>query len=210
MEKNHGPLLVVEDIPNVLELLEVTLKFQGYQVLLARDGEQALEIIEKERPALVITDILMPVLDGFAFVQKMRSSPETQDIPVIFLSATYVTPEDREFALSLGASHFIEKPFDTEDFLLTIAELLSQGQINLPKPLDPPKFYAGYRTRLETKLQQKNRQITRIERLLPKLDEVRRTSFETLYNPAVSDRNEIQRELHELKQTIKRIRENPR
>jgi CheY-like chemotaxis protein len=208
MGKNNRPLLVVEDIPNVLELLEVTLKFQGYQVLSAKNGEEALKILEKEKPALVITDILMPVLDGFAFVQKIRSNPETKDIPVIFLSATYVTREDRDFALSLGASLFIEKPFDTEDLLLTIAELLSQESIELPEPLDPPKFYSGYRIRLEMKLQQKNRQIARIERLLPKLDAVRRASFESIYTQAVSDRNEIQRELRELGQTIQKIRDN--
>jgi CheY-like chemotaxis protein len=207
MNTTQGPLLVVEDIPNVLELLEVTLKFQGYRVLSAMNGEQALEIIAKERPALVITDILMPVLDGFAFMQKLRSDPETQDIPVIFLSATYVTPEDREFALSLGASQFIEKPFDTQDFLLTIAEVLSQDQIDLPHPLAPPKFYLGYRTRLEAKLKQKNRQITRIQRLLPKLDEMRKESFETLYGQVVRDRDEIQRELYALQQTIKDIQD---
>jgi CheY-like chemotaxis protein len=205
MEKNNRPLLVVEDIPNVLELLEVTLRFQGYHVLSASNGEEALKILEKERPALILTDILMPVLDGFAFVQKIRSKPETQDIPVIFLSATYVTREDRDFALSLGASLFIEKPFDTEDLLLTIAELLSQENIELPEPLDPPKFYSGYRARLEMKLQQKNRQITRIERLLPKLDDVRKSSFESIYDQVVSDRNEIQRELLDLKQTIQKI-----
>jgi DNA-binding response OmpR family regulator len=210
MPENHGPLLVIEDIPNVLELLEVTLKFQGYQVLTAMDGEQALKIIQTQRPALVITDILMPVLDGFAFVQKLRSDPETQDIPVIFLSATYVTPEDREFALSLGAASFIEKPFDTHDFLLTIAELLSQESLDLPQPLAPPKFYSGYRARLENKLKQKNRQIVRIERLLPKLDEVRRNSFQTLYDQAVSDRDEIQRELYQLKETIKKIQGDSR
>ncbi len=205
MENSHGPLLVVEDIPNVLQLLEVTLRFQGYEVFSARNGQEALEILEREKPALVISDILMPKLDGFAFVQKMRSLPETQAIPVIFLSATFVTPEDKEFALSLGASHFIEKPFDTQDFLLTIAELLSQEQLDLPEPLAPPKFYTGYQARLEMKLQQKNRQIARIERLLPKLDEVRRTSFETLYDQAVNDRREIQHELQELRETIKKI-----
>ena len=206
MDTTQGPLLVVEDIPNVLELLEVTLKFQGYRVLSAMNGEQALEIIAKERPALVITDILMPVLDGFAFVQKLRSDPETQDIPVIFLSATYVTPEDREFALSLGASQFVEKPFDTQDLLLTIAELLSLERLELPRPLETPKFYLGYRSRLEAKLKQKNRQITRIQRLLPKLDEIRKESIEMLYGQVIRDRDEIQRELYALQQTIQDIR----
>jgi CheY-like chemotaxis protein len=205
MTNTRGPLLVVEDIPNVLELLEVTLRFQGYQVISACNGQEALEILETEKPALIITDILMPKLDGFAMVQKLRNNPKTQAIPVIFLSATYVTPEDRNFAMSLGASRFIEKPIDTEEFLLTIAELLNQEHITIPRPLDQPQFYAGYRQRLEMKLQHKNRQITRIERLLPTLDMDQRPSFQTLYEQAVRDRDEIQMELDALRRSIENL-----
>lgn len=208
MANTRGPLLVVEDIPNVLELLEVTLRFQGYEVISAHNGEEALEILESEKPALIITDILMPKLDGFSFVQKLRSNPKTLNIPVIFLSATYVTPEDRTFAMSLGASRFIEKPIDTEDFLLTIAELLSQEQITIPRALPQPQFYSGYRARLEIKLQHKNRQISRIERLLPTLDDDQRESFKTLFYQAIRDRNEIQVELDALKETIKNLHIN--
>lgn len=205
MANTRGPLLVVEDIPNVLELLEVTLRFQGYEVISAHNGEEALDILEKETPALIISDILMPKLDGFSMVQKLRNNPKTQNIPVIFLSATYVTPEDRMFAMSLGASRFIEKPIDTEDFLLTIAELLSQDQITIPRPLAQPQFYVGYRARLETKLQHKNRQISRIERLLPTLDPDQKASFETLYRQAIRDRDEIIVELDVLKETIRSL-----
>ena len=67
-----GPILIVEDVPNVLELLEVTLRFKGYAVITARNGEEALEVIAKTRPVLIITDILMPKMDGYAFVQKLR------------------------------------------------------------------------------------------------------------------------------------------
>jgi CheY-like chemotaxis protein len=192
----------------VLELLEVTLRFQGYEVIPARNGQEALDILEKQTPALIITDILMPKLDGFALVQKLRSDPKTLTIPVIFLSATYVTPEDRTFAISLGASRFIEKPIDTEEFLLTIAELMSQEQITIPRPLEQPQFYTGYRARLEIKLQHKNRQIARIERLLPTLDFDQRTSFKTLYEQAVRDREEILVELDAIKETIKNLHIN--
>jgi DNA-binding response OmpR family regulator len=187
----------------VLELLEVTLRFQGYEVISAQNGEEALKVLETETPALIITDILMPKLDGFALVQKLRSNPKTLTIPVIFLSATYVTPEDRAFAMSLGASHFIEKPIDTEEFLLTIAELMSQEQITIPRPLEQPQFYSGYRARLEIKLQHKNRQIARIERLLPSLDFKQMASFKTLYEQALHDRKEIEEELQSLQETIK-------
>jgi len=205
MSNTRGPILVVEDIPNVLELLEVTLRFQGYEVISARNGEEALDILEKETPALIISDILMPKLDGFSLIQKLRGTPKTQNIPVIFLSATYVTPEDREFAMSLGASRFIEKPIDTEDFLLTIAELLSQEHITIPSPLPQPQFYSGYRSRLETKLQHKNRQIARIERLLPTLDSDQKASFNTLYEQALRDRKEIQVELDAIKESIDKL-----
>jgi DNA-binding response OmpR family regulator len=208
MANTRGPLLVVEDIPNVLELLEVTLRFQGYEVISAHNGQEALDILEKETPALIISDILMPKLDGFSMVQTLRNNPKTQNIPVIFLSATYVTPEDRMFAMSLGASRFIEKPIDTEDFLLTIAELLSQEQITIPRPLAQPQFYSGYRARLETKLQHKNRQIARIERLLPTLDPDQKESFKTLFEQALRDREEIQVELEALRETIRNLHTN--
>src|SRR5512141_2220301 len=162
----YGPLLVVEDIPNVLEFLEVTLRFKGYPVVTARNGQEALEAIQRERPALIITDILMPRMDGFALAHALRTNPLTLQIPLIFLSATYVTPEDKIFALNLGAIRFIEKPIDTDDFLLTIAEILTQGTPTMPLPMKEQEFYLGYRQRLESKLRHKNTQISRTERLL--------------------------------------------
>lgn len=194
----YGPLLVVEDVPNVMELLEVTLRFKGYPVISAQNGQEALEKIANEHPALVITDILMPKMDGFALAHRLRTDPKTRTIPIIFLSATYVTPEDKEFALSLGAARFIEKPIDTEDFLLTVAELLTQGPDTLPRPLSERDFYTGYRARLEHKLRHKNTQISRTERLLVTLPEGQRPAFEALLQQAKNDRDEIQVELKEI------------
>ncbi|MCP4139364.1 MAG: response regulator [Chloroflexi bacterium] len=203
----YGPLLVVEDVPNILELLSVTLRFKGYPVITAGNGEEALEIIAKERPALIITDILMPKMDGYAFVQNLRTDIKTHDIPIIFLSATYVTPEDKTFALSLGASRFIEKPIDTEDFLLTIAELLTQGPSTVPQPLEDGEFYVGYGQRLENKLRHKNTQITRTERLLKTLPKEQVASFEQLLAQAKRDREQIRAELEEIEKILKNIPE---
>lgn len=206
MNTLYGPILIVEDVPNVLELLEVTLRFKGYAVLTAHNGEEALETIARQRPVLIITDILMPKMDGYAFVQKLRLNPETRTIPVVFLSATYVTPEDKEFALSLGAARFMEKPIDTEDFLLTVAELVTQQSNTEPKPLDMEKFYMGYRTRLENKLRHKNTQITRAERLLTTLPVDQRPAFEALLQQSVRDRDEIQAELYGIYKTIEELK----
>ncbi len=194
----YGPILVVEDIPNVLELLEVTLRFKGYPVVTAQDGQEALEMIAKQRPALIITDILMPKMDGFALAHNLRKNPLTRQIPVIFLSATYITPEDKKFALSLGAVRFIEKPIDTEDFLLTIAEILTQGGPAVSAPMNERDFYQGYRERLEHKLRHKSTQIARTERLLQTLPDEQKPAFETLLKQAVVDRDEIQSELDQL------------
>src|SRR5512144_2603587 len=92
-----GPILVVEDVPNILELLEVALRFKGYPVITARNGQEALERIDQIVPSLIITDILMPKMDGWAMVQRLRANPHLSHIPIIFLSATYVAPDDREF-----------------------------------------------------------------------------------------------------------------
>jgi CheY-like chemotaxis protein len=206
MTTAYGPILIVEDVPNVLELLEVTLRFKGYAVITARNGEEALEVIEKTRPVLIITDILMPKMDGYAFIQKLRINPETRAIPVVFLSATYVTPEDKNFALSLGAARFMEKPIDTEDFLLTVAEIITQQPFTQPQPLDMEKFYQGYRTRLEDKLRHKNSQIARAERLLPTLPPDQKPAFEALLQQSMRDRDEIQSELYDIYNTIEELK----
>ena len=194
----YGPILVVEDVPNVLELLEVTLRFKGYPVITARNGQEALDKVASDHPALVITDILMPKMDGYALAHRLRSNPETRLTPLIFLSATYVTPEDKKFAISLGAVRFIEKPIDTEEFLLTVAELLTQGPEPVPEPLGEREFYQGYRERLEHKLRHKNTQIARTENLLTTLPSSQRPAFESLLKQTLSDRDEIQVELDQI------------
>lgn len=199
----YGPILVVEDIPNILDLLSVTLRFKGYPVMTATNGEEALEMVAKERPALIITDILMPKMDGYAFVQTLRTNPQTHDIPIIFLSATYVTPEDKHFALSLGAARFIEKPIDTEDFLITVAELLTHGPSTLPQPLEDEAFYTGYQERLQIKLKHKNTQITRTERLLKTLPKDQIPSFQKILDQAMQDRASILAELAQIEDILK-------
>ena len=201
----YGPILVVEDIPNIRDLISVTLRFKGYPVITAANGEEALEVIEENRPALIITDILMPRMDGYAFVQNLRKDPSTHDIPVIFLSATYTTPEDKVFGLSIGAARFIEKPIDTEDFLITVAELLADGHAATPHPLEDKAFYEGYHTRLVNKLRHKNTQITRTERLLQTLPAEQTPAFRELLARATEARAEIRAELAEVDKILAEI-----
>ena len=201
----YGPILVVEDTPNVLELLDVTLRFKGYPVITARNGQEALEKIYRERPALVITDILMPKMDGYALAHTLRKDPRTMAVPIMFVSATYITPEDKSFAINLGAVRFIEKPIDTEDFLLNVAEVLTQDAPTIPVPMDEKTFYRGYRERLEAKLRHKNTQIGRTERLLQTLQADQQPAFQALLNSAINDRDEIQHELDNLLKLLESV-----
>src|SRR6185436_17573969 len=141
MNMKPGYLLIVEDVPDILRLLEETLKFKGYNAVPARNGQEALDLIQRERPTLIITDIMMPKLDGFGLVHRLRLNPETRDIPVIFITATYVTPEDKEFALNIGATRFLQKPVDLDEFEKTISELLKIGAAPPIEPLKEFNFY---------------------------------------------------------------------
>ena len=202
METQKGYLLVVEDIPDILKLLQATLEFKGYRVVTAREGNEALEAIAKERPALIITDILMPKMDGFSLVHQLRLNPETRDIPVVFLSATYVAPEDKSFALNLGVIRFIEKPVDFDQFLPTISELLAQGTKSASEPLNEFEFYDEYRKRLESKLMHKNTQIARAEHLLETISEEEKASFSSSLHQSLNERQEIQKLLDQIHQVI--------
>ena len=185
-------ILVVDDIADILNLIQTTLTFKGHRVITARNGQEALDAIQKERPALVIADILMPIMDGFSLVHHLRINPATRDLPVVFLSATYVTPEDKDFALAIGVTQFIEKPVDIEAFLPVIDDILARKI----KPAHPAvgdfEFYDGYRKRLETKLQHKNAQITRSERLLvSSREEMEKQSIMQSLEDARAERDEI-------------------
>lgn len=205
MSTKTGYLLVVEDIADILNLLEATLKFKGYRVVTAHNGEEALEIVHKERPDLIIADILMPKMDGFSMVHRLRINPETRRIPVVFLSATYVAPEDKAFALSLGATRFIEKPVDLPTFLPIIEKLLQQGVHTPVEPLNEYDFYEGYRKRLEIKLSQKNTQILRDERLLDTLTEDEKVAMKKSMEQAVNEREEIQVLLAQIRERLETI-----
>jgi CheY-like chemotaxis protein len=204
MSGELAPILVVEDVKNILDMLAMALRFKGYRVVTATNGKEALERIAEQRPSLVITDVLMPKMDGYALAQHLRTNPETDQIPIVFLSATYVTPEDKEFALKLGAVHFLEKPVDTEEFLLTIAEIVSIREPEVSPPLDERTFYQGYRERLENKLRHKSAQIARTERLIETLPEEQKPAFRTLLEEARSQHEEIQAELDEIYRILDR------
>jgi len=114
----RGPvtILVVDDEPDVLFLLRLTLEAAGYSVVEAAHGAEALETIQSTRPTLVITDLMMPVMDGRELIRRVRAEPETADLPIMLLSAN---PDQ-----SVGADRVMRKPFNPRDLTRVIDELV--------------------------------------------------------------------------------------
>jgi DNA-binding response OmpR family regulator len=204
MNTGQDYLLIVEDDRDILRLLDATLTFKGYRVILAHNGREALDVIQLKRPLIVITDIMMPQLDGFGLVHRLRINPETCDIPVVFITATFVAPEDREFALNIGATRFIQKPVDLEKFLATIAELLQQEAPPAIEPLKELQFYEGYRKRLEIKLEQKIRQITREEHLLGTPSKAQDPYLQASLRHSIRERDELRLLLHQVYEQLEK------
>ena len=204
MTDQDGYLLIVEDVPDILELLFETLKFKGYRVVTAQNGEEALKAIEKELPALIITDILMPKMDGFNLVHRLRLDVKTRNIPVVFLTATYVAPEDREFAITIGVTRFVEKPVNLVEFYPLIEELLDKGAPP-QKPLNEAEFYEGYKKRLEIKLKHKNSQITRDQHLLASVQDAQKPTFKASLENTIREKEEIQSLLEEIREKLEKI-----
>ncbi|MDH3943922.1 MAG: response regulator [Anaerolineae bacterium] len=207
MAKNEKTILIVEDLDQIRDLLEVTLRFEGYEVLSAGDGLEAIDTLEKGHPDLIITDLLMPNLDGYGLIFRLRSNPDTHSIPIMVLSATYLSGEDKDFAYHLGAQRFLEKPVDAAVLLETVSEVLNGGGEMMESPVDDEAFYARYRGRLESKLQQKSKQITRMERLMKTLPEAQKGVFQTLLAEAREHKDEVTAELQTIDRNLMALAE---
>ena len=121
-------ILVVDDEIYIVHILEFSLTMEGYSILTASDGEEALRVIESERPDLIVLDIMMPKLDGYEVCRRLRQDEQFQELPVILLSAKG-RPIDREAGLQAGADDYITKPFSPRKLLEKIRELLERKEM---------------------------------------------------------------------------------
>ncbi|MFJ8436661.1 response regulator transcription factor [Kitasatospora sp. NPDC094019] len=127
----HGrTVLVVEDDPGVRATLDQLLRFEGYRVLTATDGQGALELLERHRPDLAVVDVVMPRLDGLALCRMLRRRGDR--LPVLVLTARHQLG-DRVAGLDAGADDYLAKPFATEELLARIRALLRRSAL----PADP-------------------------------------------------------------------------
>jgi len=124
-------ILIADDDPIIIKLLQVNLEMEGYDVVTAQDGQDAVEKAGKENPDLVMLDIMMPRMDGWAARQALLADPALKDIPVIFLSARAQQADLRK-GYEAGVAEYITKPFDPVDLLDVVQKVLA-GEYKRPQ-----------------------------------------------------------------------------
>jgi two-component system alkaline phosphatase synthesis response regulator PhoP len=120
-------ILVIDDMPNVVTMVKARLEASGYEVIAALDGQQGLTYAYSEKPDLIILDIVMPAGGGYSVYTRLKMSPKTRSIPVIFLTAKD-RPEDVARAYNLGAQYFVKKPYKPEMLLGTVKKVLESSE----------------------------------------------------------------------------------
>lgn len=177
-------ILIVDDNSDNQYMLETLLREEGLQVTSAVNGEDALAKARLNPPDLIVTDILMPVMDGYALCRRWKADDTLKRIPLVLYTATYTSSKDEEFALSLGADRFIIKPQEPNRLMKLLGEVLdekySASQV-AGKPLgEEMEFFRRHNEALFSKLEKKMLDLETANRELKNLEERYRLSFENV------------------------------
>jgi CheY-like chemotaxis protein len=116
-------VLVIDDEPDVRWLIRMSLERAGHEVLDAEDGLRGIALAMKQRPEIIVLDLMMPVMDGYGVLDALAKDPGTAAIPVVVLSAKAI-PDEGTRAAAAGARRFLEKPFDPDELAIELADLL--------------------------------------------------------------------------------------
>jgi signal transduction histidine kinase len=193
-------VLIVDDVANNLKLLRVTLEAEGVTVGEAADGFAALSALESENFDAVISDILMPRMDGYRLCREIRRDTRLRDLPIIAYTSTYLSPGDEQLALRSGADRYLRKPAPIEVLLRTLEELLhpraTSRRISLPP--DDPLVMHEYNAVLVNKLEVKSLELEERNEELRLANEQLRAL--TVRNETIreNERTAIAREIHDV------------
>jgi DNA-binding response OmpR family regulator len=124
MKTHSKKILIVDDEPNILMSLDFLFRRKGFEVFIARNGKEAIELLESKRPDLALLDIMMPDVDGYEVCEHIRSSQALATTKVVFLSAKS-KKTDIERGLEAGADRYMTKPFSTRELMATVHDLLN-------------------------------------------------------------------------------------
>ncbi len=126
-QKDNKHLLLVDDDPNLVLLVKDYLEFRGYEVTTAENGKEALEVLGTKIPDMIICDVMMPEMDGYALIEKVREDARISWVPVMFLSAKGQS-QDRVKGLNTGADVYMVKPFEPEELVAQVESSLAQAR----------------------------------------------------------------------------------
>jgi CheY-like chemotaxis protein len=162
IERGEGimKILIVDDKAENIYMLETLLKAGGYKVISAANGKEALEKLRTETVGMIISDILMPVMDGFQLCQEVRADETLKHIPFIFYTGTYTDEKDEELALKIGADKFLRKPMEPDEFIKIIQGVFRDAEEGKFRPQEPAlrkteETFQLYSERLVKKLEKK-------------------------------------------------------
>ncbi len=177
-------VLIVDDNEKDLYLLKTLLDGNSFVVTTATNGAEALESARRDPPDIIITDILMPVMDGLTMCRRWMADEKLKDIPLVFYTATYTDPRDEEFALSLGAARFIIKPAIPANFIVRLREVIAEREagrlVAAPPAIEEEVVYLKeYNQLLIRKLEDKMLQMEEAYRSLKESEEKYRRMIET-------------------------------
>ena len=120
-------ILLIEDEAELSRVIKIRLEAAGFDTISAGDGEKGLEMAHKERPDLIVLDLILPNMSGFDVCRKLKIDKEYKDIPIIVLTAKF-QPNDIRFGLAMGADAYITKPYESQELLTKIREFLKEKQ----------------------------------------------------------------------------------
>ena len=176
-------VLIVDDLEENRYLLQSLLQGNGYRVTAVCDGIEALTAARREPPDVIVSDALMPNMDGFSLCRAWMQDPVLQTIPFVFYSATYTSADDEKLALALGAVRYLIKPQEPEHFIqelnAVLQELAARRSPGPLSPLDETVFHALHDATLSRKLLDKITQLEAANRSLLESEERYRTAFRT-------------------------------
>ncbi|MDD5004910.1 MAG: response regulator [Candidatus Omnitrophica bacterium] len=125
--RNLKNILVVDDEPDVIDIVTISLKEKGFNMISANNGLEALERLKTFMPNLIIVDINMPLMNGFELIKHLKKEPRFNNVPIVVLTGTYLSKQDKEHGLTLGASKYLTKPFTIETLVKDIEDMLCQS-----------------------------------------------------------------------------------
>lgn len=120
-------ILVVDDEPEIVQLVAKVLEARGHRVTIARDGQECLEAVAREKPDVLVVDLNLPKVDGFEVCRRLRSADDTRALPIVMMTAAFPTLDDADRGLKTGADEYVVKPFLREVLVHNVERLIPKS-----------------------------------------------------------------------------------